>query len=103
MTDDENPFVRSEDPAQSITNVLNDCEDREGSMMPQNTVNSGMGTYSLIFGILGLIFSATSLVLIFSPIGIITGHLGAGRYEGYYSRASVGLIISYIALALGLI
>jgi len=77
----------------------------------QSTVSkkkTGLATASLVCGICGLAYP-TSILFLASIVGIICGHMAMGRikkkpdeYDGP-RRAKAGLIISYFALALGLV
>ena len=77
----------------------------------QSTVSkkkTGLATASLICGICGLAYPM-SILFLASVAGIICGHMAMGRIKkkpdeyGGPKRAKAGLIISYLALALGLV
>lgn len=69
---------------------------------------TGLATASLVCGICGLAYP-TSILFLASIAGIICGHMAMARikkkpedYDGR-KRAEAGLVISYIALVLGLV
>lgn len=74
----------------------------------QSQKKSGLATASLVCGICGLAYPP-SILFLASIAGVVCGHMALARikekpaeYAGT-KRAKAGLIISYIALALGLI
>lgn len=84
------------------------AETAQSANAPQQKKKTGLATASLVCGICGLAYP-TSILFLASIAGIICGHMATRRirekpdeYDGP-KRAKAGLIISYIALALGLI
>ena len=97
-------FVKQE--SQMPDKAIGPAEKNHQPLQPKK--RSGLATASLVCGICGLAYPI-SILFLASIAGVVCGHMSLARIKDKPSefagskRAKAGLIISYIALALGLI